>query len=173
MHIPSGSTVNLWFEEDLYSQVNLWFVTYILDRYCTQLDIFLLMPTNPQPLGFAGLDASGLDMLYQQRKSLQELSPFVGLWNSFKENDTYTLKKIAHSLNQKYNHIAPVVKAHLNRNGIEQCKGPLAENIYTIIDELGTDSFIPVFRSFMKKYPIYGYGDLQFEQLLKQLLTKK
>ena len=39
--IPAGSEVNLWFEDDLFCQVNFWFVLHTLMSHANNLTIYL------------------------------------------------------------------------------------------------------------------------------------
>ena len=50
--IPNGSEINLWFEDDLFCQVNCWFVCYLL-RDIKDCDLYLVRPNNQSPYAFS------------------------------------------------------------------------------------------------------------------------
>ena len=56
-NITEGLEVNLWFEEDLFCQVNLWFVLYLLHQNDKQYLINLVLPSNECKYSFLCLKA--------------------------------------------------------------------------------------------------------------------
>ena len=40
--IPQGSEVNLWFEDDLFCQVNFWFTLHLLAQTGKEIEAFLI-----------------------------------------------------------------------------------------------------------------------------------
>ena len=43
-HITPNSDINLWFEEDLFCQVNFWFIIHLLNQSENNNPIFLIQP---------------------------------------------------------------------------------------------------------------------------------
>jgi len=50
-NIKAGSEVNLWFEDDLFCQSNLWFCCYILQRI-KEINVYLVRPDHQDWAGF-------------------------------------------------------------------------------------------------------------------------
>ena len=51
-NIPKDAEVHLWFEHDLFCQVNLWFVLYYLDVCNIKPNTYLVFPNSDLQFGF-------------------------------------------------------------------------------------------------------------------------
>ena len=62
--LPHGSEVHLWFEDDLFCQVNAWFAVYLLLRstrgVSRQHSLYLVRPAEHTSRGFGGLTDQAL-----------------------------------------------------------------------------------------------------------------
>ena len=65
--LSKESIINLWFEDDLFCQVNFWFVTYLLHNFVKDPQVFLVRPKVHTQYGFAGLDQSELEAALSTR----------------------------------------------------------------------------------------------------------
>ncbi|WP_338763642.1 DUF1835 domain-containing protein [Bernardetia sp. ABR2-2B] len=165
--IPSEVDINLWFEDDLFCQVNFWFVVHLLNKNNQKNSIFLVRPKEHTQYGFGGLDESELISIYENRLSLgqNELHKIALLWEHYKNNDTEKLLQTAKGLDENYAFILPAIDAHLQRFSSEGKLGRPTESLLQIMKDLDTKEFAPVFREFSKRESIYGFGDLQVKRL--------
>ena len=81
-HIEEHSEINLWFEDDLFCQVNFWFVVNLLAKRNIVNPIYLVRPESNIVYGFGGLKESELISILQNRTRLteiEEISGFMGI----------------------------------------------------------------------------------------------
>lgn len=171
-NISNDTTINLWFEDDLFCQVNLWFVIHLLSNapYEHQSNsIFLIRPKTHNQYGFGGLNESELISVYENRLLLTQFDKLASLWELYQNDDTKTLLKIAKELESTYPFILPAVEAHIERIPTEGNLGRPSQSIIQIMQELETEEFGPVFREFNKRESIYGFGDLQVKRLFDDI----
>lgn len=166
-NIEVGSEVNLWFEDDLFCQVNLWFTISQLSK--KDLKLFMVRPNQHNQYGFGGFDVEGLLELYENRTSIDHSASLTPLWDNYVENNLKALDRLSQDLSSKYPFIKTVVKAHLERQPTANSPGRPIETLIQIKEELKTEKFGPIFQEFCKREAIYGYGDLQVRKLLDQI----
>ncbi|ADR21085.1 hypothetical protein MATR_12850 [Marivirga tractuosa] len=166
LKIPENAEVNLWFEDDLFCQVNLWFIIHLLLTSLKKCKVFLIRPAVHTQFGFGGLNELELTKLYIQRTEMFELDKLASLWKFYQNNNLAEMVKIGRQLEEEYPFILNVVEAHVNRLPNENSPGRPVEILREIMHELKTDSFVSVFREFNKRASIYGFGDLQVKRLL-------
>ena len=164
--IPSNSMIHLWFEDDLFCQVNFWFVSTLIYNHVDDCKVFLIRPRVHTQFGFGGLNQHELVQIFEDRVSLTELDKISKLWTSYQHNDTESLISTTNDLQQTLPFILPAVHAHIDRIPTENNPGRPIQSLIEIINELGTDEFNLVFREFNKREAIYGFGDLQVKRLL-------
>ncbi|MEM6265410.1 MAG: DUF1835 domain-containing protein [Bacteroidota bacterium] len=166
--IPEGSDIFLWFEDDLFCQVNMWFVASLLQAHSASgTSVFLLRPSVHTVYGFGGLGQAELIAIYQNRIPLEKIDRLASLWKYYQQNDTESLVQVATELSDRYPFILPAVEAHLDRIPAGNQPGRPIECLVSIMKELDTKNFGLVFKEFSKREAIYGFGDLQVKRLLK------
>ncbi|MEL6695449.1 MAG: DUF1835 domain-containing protein [Bacteroidota bacterium] len=170
-HIPADSEVNLWFEEDLFCQLNLWFVLYALAQLDLPMDLYLVLPRSDMRYGFGGLKPETLPFVLEKRQKIttQELHILRQLWPAYQSEEMETLQALATSLSSTYKFLLPAIEAHLARKPTDTYPGRPVATLQAIMDELDTDTFGPIFREFVQREPIYGFGDLQVHQMWQSL----
>ncbi|WP_338790547.1 DUF1835 domain-containing protein [Bernardetia sp. MNP-M8] len=170
--IPSNADINLWFEDDLFCQVNFWFVAFLLNKNNHKNSIFLVRPKEHTQYGFGGLNESELISIYENRLSIgqNELHKIALLWEHYKNNDTKKLVQIAKELGENYAFMLPAIDAHLQRFPTSEEKlGRPKASLIQIMKDLKSEEFAPVFREFSKRESIYGFGDLQVKRLFDEV----
>lgn len=167
-NIPTSLEVHLWFEDDLFCQVNLWFVVHLLSKN-KHTKIFLIRPPVHNQYGFGGLSKEKLLLAYQKRQKLEKLDVLKRLWPAYQSNQSDALNKLAAELEKEYPFILPAVEAHIDRIPTHNDPGRPAKSLRRIMDELQTKEFGPVFREFNKRESIYGFGDLQVKRLFDSI----
>lgn len=161
--------VTLWFEEDLFCQINLWFVCSQL--YMNEVDVSLVYPKNSLQYGFGGLSQDELATAYQHRKSLSKINvnQFAILWFAYRNDDIERLLKLAVQLHSDFPFIMKAVEAHFDRIPKDGKPGKPEQLIRDIMEEKSTKDFAIIFQEFSKRAPIYGYGDLQVKRIFDQI----
>ena len=163
--IPANADINLWFEDDLFCQVNFWFVAHLLSKTAGDNQVFLVRPKAHNQYGFGALSKTELISSYDNRLALVDLNKIASLWTSYQNDDTGELIKRAQELEDIYPFILPAVEAHIERISKDGNMGRPTQALITIIKELKTEEFAPVFREFSLRESIYGFGDLQVKRL--------
>lgn len=167
--IPSGSEINLWFEDDLFCQVNLWFVCSLLKDHSNNCSINLVRPGEPNPYNFGNVEKSGLVVLYDERKPLKNIDQLADLWRFYQNGKTNEMLNIGRELAGDLPFLLPAIQAHLDRIPADGHPGRPENTLMKIKEELGTDNFGIIFKEFSKREPIYGFGDLQVRRLMDGL----
>ncbi|WP_291727436.1 DUF1835 domain-containing protein, partial [Bernardetia sp.] len=170
--IPSNSKVYMWFEDDLFCQVNFWFVASLLIEKKEDSLLFLVRPSEHSPYSFGHLKESELISSYENgiplNKNIEEIS---SLWQFYKQNDLQNLLKTAQTLSSIYPFILQAVEAHIERQPSHNKLGRPKESIIQIMKELDTKEFAPIFREFTKREAIYGFGDLQVKRMFEEIIN--
>ncbi len=162
----TSGEINLWFEDDLFCQVNLWFLLHHLKN---SEKIYLVRPPALTGYGFGGLTSEELLATLEQRTALSLSGQLEDLWPAYRENDTGRLQSLGSELEEQYPFITQAIQAHIESLPTSADEGRPKRVIREIISELGTTSTGPVFREFCRREPIYGYGDLQFIRILNEV----
>jgi hypothetical protein len=174
---PENSEFNLWFEYDLFCQVNMWFVLSIINNisiskkvfaaYTTQLD-----KTNKQFWnGFGRANSNELNICFANRTPLEVADVRLGqyLWNAYKTNDLEILTLLSKNPSPAFPYLKEVVQAHIERFPKDGSKGRPERVIEDIIKN-GDSDFHKVFSVFWEKESIYGFGDTQLKQLYDKVV---
>ncbi|MCE7040900.1 DUF1835 domain-containing protein [Dyadobacter sp. CY312] len=172
--IPAGSEVNLWFEDDLFCQVNLWFCISLLNSR-DDLKVNLIRPpltdNRPDWRGFGALDRNALAKAYQDRTLLgeEDIDLLSKLWIAFKNNDRLRMTELATNASAHFPFLGEVVQAHLERHSDDHQSGRPENTLRQILKENPDHDFKTIFKEFSLREGIYGFGDSQVESLLNKL----
>ena len=171
--IPATFEINVWFEDDLFCQTNLWFILNLLYERDINTPIYLVRPELHTRYGFGGLNTSELTMLYHKKRVLKPLKDFADLWTAYKINDLEKLLEIATRLRVKFPFVYSAVEAHMLRLATKNSLGLPKETLLEIIKEFNTNDFGFIYSEFQKRLPIYGFGDLQVKRLYEDLTKRR
>ena len=171
--IPNKAIINLWFEDDLFCQVNCWYILWLLNQTEKEYSIFLIRPRIFNQYGFGGLTKSELISIYEKKILLTQPTEMANLWKYYQSDETEKLLRIAQKFGSIYPFILSAVLAHIDRIPSGENLGRPKESIIRIIKDLKTEEFGPVFKEFSKRESIYGFGDLQVKRILDEVLRKK
>ena len=169
--IPMGSTLYLWFEEDLFCQVNWWFCMFLIQTYTQDLNVHLVKPMAAMRYNFGGMNAAELTTAFNNSVVIEQKDRdlLAQLWRAYQTNKFTNMHAIAFQLQTKYPFVQEAVQAHQQRFDTPTALGKPKRILQEIISELNTQDFGPVFRAFCKRAPYYGFGDAQVMRLLKEL----
>lgn len=173
MNLPENSVINLWFEDDLFCQVNLWFVCSLIEEFGTSKKVFLIRPHTNLQYGFGGLNSDGLINAFESRVQLSDhdISLIASLWTLYQQNNHSKILKLATKNSEKFPFLVEAAKANLERFPSNGSLGRPEKTLLHIMKEIGSNEFGPVFREFHKRESIYGFGDLQVKRMFDQLKT--
>ena len=163
--------VYLWFEEDLFCQINLWFVCSLL--YKKNIDVFLVLPKTNLEYGFGGLDAAGLVKAFGGTQAMTKINvnQFAILWFAYRKNNIERLLKLGVQLHGDFPFVMNAIGAHYERLPSGATPGKPHQLIADIISEKSPSDFGAIFREFHKRAPIYGYGDLQVRRIYDEVVS--
>ena len=167
----AGNCINLWFEDDLFCQVNLWFTLSLLHQMDRKSEIYLVRPPIHTPYGFGGLNTEELTLCYKGRMPITQLSLWKALWEAYRLAELEKLNERAKSLEKRYSFVSRAVAAHLVRSPTSTQEGRPKDRLKVIIKELGTTQFGPVFQQFCQTEAIYGFGDVYVKRLFDEVLA--
>jgi hypothetical protein len=174
--IPGGAEVNLWFEHDLFCQVNTWFVLALLEAREDSLLVNRVMPQADTGAdvwhGFGPADGERLVPAYWNRVPLtrQDLALGKDLWEAYRRHDLEGLEALAGRETNSFPYLREVVQAHRERYP-EAGRRPRPLAVLADIVGAGTTDFPAIYREFFRREGIYGFGDSQVRNLLSQAST--
>lgn len=177
---PDGSEFNLWFEYDLFCQVNMWFVLSIINCLSVKKKVYAVYTTHLGGSdkhfwnGFGPADANELINCFANRTSLTDVELRLGedLWVAYKSNHLEELLRLANSQSSAFPHLKEVIKAHVDRFPKDGTKGR-PEKVLEEIIEAGSTDFHTVFQEFWNRESIYGFGDTQLKKLYGNIMRSQ
>lgn len=175
---PDGSEFNLWFEYDLFCQVNMWFVMSIIRSLPIEKKVFAvytsyLDKTSQQFWnGFGPANSDELKVCYANRISLSEADMDLGqdLWKAYKNGDLDELTDLSKNQSTSFPYLQEVVNAHVDRFPKDGSEGRPEKVIEDITKNISTD-FYKVFEEFWNRESIYGFGDTQLKSLYDKVMN--
>lgn len=169
MSLPVGTSVYLWFEDDLFCQVNMWSVLWLLSHR-NDLAFYRVFPAETSPeyrwMGFGANKPEDLPgaMELAVLMSREEETLGVDLWKAFVSQNLDELTRLSISDFEAFRDLEEVVNAwkdHPHR---------IQATIQQLLDE-GVTEFAPVFRTVWKEHGIYGFGDLQIKEIFDRMIS--
>jgi hypothetical protein len=150
--------VNLWFGDEAFCQVNMWFVLSLLSGQ--KVDVYRVYPdTQGWDCGFH--DPAGC--LEKRRKlSADDLRFGHELWTAFSSGDFHSLERLSSENRAAFKNLSEVVRALIEK---DQAVG----NLLREITAGGETDFGKIFPRFQEKAGIYGFGDDQVKRFLAQI----
>lgn len=169
--VEDGAKVYLWFENDLFCQVNFWFTIHTLSSLGKNISVFLVSPIKNSWMGFGALNYGELLQSFEHKKMLSkpDQEAIANMWIAFQKSDWTKLRVNAKKLTSKINQIEAVVEAHIQRFPTNKKYGRPEASIQKIIAELDDPNFPNVFKAFCKMEGIYGFGDSQVKKIFDKI----
>lgn len=174
-HSDNYSEIVLWFEYDLFCHINMLGVINLLHQKKIELPLYLVssgrIPGSKTLKGLSELTTDQLNKHYKNKVRLTEedIEIALSVWNIYCGKDHNLLKPyIVKSSNFKY--LSNCLKAHLERfpdsvSGLNI----LEKNLLEIIKNNDLKSKNQLMGYALNYQGYYGYGDLQFERIIKNL----
>jgi hypothetical protein len=173
-NLPEHSEICLWFENDLFCQVNMWLVLSLLSKYPT-FKVFRVFPviTNKADRwkGFAESTPETLEQAYHSKIlfSNDDINLGKKLWSAYQNNDLDKLTTLAKTPSYCFEYLEAVCQAHSDRFPLDQSLGRPEKVVQEILDTQSRD-FSIVFTEFVKREGIYGFGDSQIKSMYDRLI---
>lgn len=170
--IPADAEIALWFEHELFCQVNLWFVIHLLHSL-SKHNLYRVFPCGLDEdklwQGFSGLVTTELEQCFSQRVklSVNDVLHGVKLWEAYRCEDFASLQQLSLYHSPTFPLLQSVCAAEIARKQ-EQALEKILQNI---IAE-GANDFATVFTMFQQQAGIYGLGDLQVQRLYQQIMRQ-
>ena len=169
--LPDNSKIFLWFENDLFCQVNLWFVLSLLQDRVPQ-NLFRVFPQieNGQDKwkGFGIATSGSLNEAYKNAVHFNVADLQFGklLWEAYCNNDLNILQKLGKIKSELFRDLEPVIAAHVERFSVPG----RPERIVKEIISGGTMDFNEVMTEFSKREGVYGFSDLQIKNMWNKMM---
>ena len=175
LHAPDNAEFNLWFEFDLFCQVNMWFVLSLIKglsvkRKVNAVYTFHLKEEDPHFwTGFGPATADQLRFCHGHRMPLTGADVQLGsdLWMAYKHSDLGGLMRLARNQSHTFPHLMEVIQAHIDRFPSDGAKGRPERVLEEIMK--GATDFQEICREFWRRESIYGFGDLQIKHIYDEL----
>ncbi|MDB4438762.1 DUF1835 domain-containing protein [bacterium] len=165
-NISEEANVYLWFEEDLFCQVNMWFICSILSSLNVTRNVMFVRPLEHAPYSFGHHTQDNLLQIFNEAIRIDDVSYFSKLWKAYVKNDSKELLKLRDILPSNLNFISTAIEAQVYRRATDDnMLDNLSSDVKKIIEESDTTSFAIAFQKFSKRYTHYGFGDLQFKKI--------
>ncbi|WP_346318077.1 hypothetical protein [Chitinophaga sp. YIM B06452] len=176
---PDHSEFNLWFEYDLFCQVNMWFVISIIaglpiKKKVSAVYTSYLDKTDKQFWnGFGPANSDELKICFADKIPLNEADIHLGkdLWEAYKNGNLGELTSLSKNRSLAFPYLQEVVKAHVDRFPKDGTKGRPEKVIEDITKNISTD-FHTVFKEFWNRESIYGFGDTQLKHLYDKVMHR-
>jgi len=166
INLPEDSEINLWFEYELFCQVNMWFCLDLLRN--SKANVYRVEPVvrNGDDIwkGFGGLDVNELNDCFQSRKSFSfaDINLASDLWNAYRTGDNAKLKLLSGYDSPCFPYMKEVCMA-----AIEKDTRP--KEILKEISHGGEKGFEQIFQEFARMAGVYGFGDSQVKRMLENI----
>jgi len=170
--------VVLWFEYDLFCQVNLIAAcSYLIKSFRKDINYYLVCTGKEkgkdQLQTLSDYGPNEYKILYKNKVKLtkNDLLFAETCWNLYIENDLIKLKNNDFSKNSKFEYLPMAIDQHIlrfsNINGLNQIENKILELINS-----GLTSKNKIVRQLLiwqQKETVYGFGDMQYFMTLKNL----
>jgi hypothetical protein len=155
--------VFLWFEYELFCQVNMWFCLSLLKS--TEAKVFRVMPAGLKPDniwdGFSEMGLDDLSKCFDERVEFTaaDVDAAGELWQAFRDRDAERLLRLGEYRSSAFPFLKEVCRAAAEiESRPQEIVNELLSNGHTAIED--------IFPEFRKRAGVYGFGDLQVERLI-------
>ena len=171
--LPKDTEICLWFEDDLFCQVNLWFVLNLLSE-SPNIKIYRVFPPEASSAnrwkGFGNASTAAFTQAYEAKVPFTSSDLALGknLWEAYRLGDGAQLAALSKSVSPCFRHLEEVCQAQLDRISADPRKRRPEKVILELL-VMGITDFDILFSQFSEREGIYGFGDLQVRELLDSI----
>lgn len=168
MQIPEDSEVYLWFEDDLFCQVNMWFCLTLIPKD-KNINIYRIFPKASKENQWKGFsDSHRFDLeetltskvLFKQK----DLELGLNLWEAYQSNHQNKLKQLSEIQSDCFRFLPELIATYQNIN---------PEVFIQNLIQKGITDFSEVFEKFRDELGIFGFGDLQVKLIYDKVFQEK
>ncbi|WP_375181845.1 DUF1835 domain-containing protein [Chryseobacterium sp.] len=168
MQIPEGSEVHLWFEDDLFCQVNMWFCLTLIPKD-KNINIYRIFPKSSkesQWKGFSDSDRFDLEETLTSRVLFKQKDLELGqnLWKVYQSNHQNKLKQLSEIQSDCFRFLPELITTYQSIN---------PEVFIQNLIQNGITDFSEVFEEFREELGIFGFGDLQVKLIYDKVFQEK
>ncbi len=156
----------LWFENDAFCQANLWFITSLFQtRDIDQgLQLFRVFPSSKRN-GFETFQLESPEAIRQCIDArlvytVESLDLSHHAWSAYCSGDVRTLLSLSNHNSDAFQEIA-VVAEILEFRWTKNFRTSLLAKRLQSLESYPSSTFSRIFEEFSRRYPEYGFGDLQ------------
>lgn len=165
----SGSTTDeivLWFEYDLFCQINMLFILHYLSSRLATLPPISLVDLHHHP------DASDLPKIFEQRVRLQpdDLQWAADVWDAWCLPTPQVLETISKLSAGNLKHLPAAITAHLKRFPDINTGLSTIENYFLLRLVLGSYRWYDLYMLFWDELEIYGFTNFQLDILIHRMV---
>ena len=163
-NLSVGDEVNLWFEFELFCQVNMWFCVWLLSSGSPT--IYRVAPHGLRSdqlwTGFGKLDAADLRRCFDRRTKFDRSDTTLGkqLWEAYRDHDHARLTELSSTDSKAFPYLKAACDAEIEKDVIPR-------QILRGIKAQGIEDFGETFAAFSERAGVYGYGDAQVRRILE------
>ncbi|MGB0897181.1 MAG: DUF1835 domain-containing protein [Flavobacteriaceae bacterium] len=172
----SEQEIILWFDYDLFCQINMIAVISWLKKHKPKATISLVCPKHNTDssilLSISDLDATQLQTTFQNRIELpiDDIEYADYIWQLYCADSPLQLQNITPPTSTVFTYIHDCIQTHLKRfptikNGLNE----IENNILNTVAHKEFKSKKTLISHLLKTQGFYGFGDLQFEHKLDRL----
>jgi len=169
--IDSTDEVYLWFEDDLFCQCNMWFAVDYISQWSRPKMYRVFPEADAQNWkGFGHAEADDLLNYFQRSLALEkdDILHLQNLWKAFVFADQEQLKRLSTIPCPAIRFQHEVIEAQLDR----MQDPPGIRRPYRTLSMLKRErdlTFYQLFEKFSRQEGIYGFGDTQVRNMLKEV----
>ncbi len=166
----------LWFDYDLFCQINMLAVISWLKTHRRHAEISLVstvsLKEGETPKSLSEMEDHELLSIYGLRKTLtqDDIEYADYIWQLYCSNNPIRLENVGDYQNYQFDNLANAIAAHLKRfpsirNGLNE-----VENlVLKVALEQHPDSKKELISLILKNQGVYGFGDTQYERVLTKI----
>lgn len=164
-NISSSDEIYLWFEYDLFCQVNMWFVLHLINQKGLT-EVYRVAPVtrNETDLwkGFGRMTADDLRKCFDARVkfSKEDIELGVNLWLAYQKEDLERLESLSNTQSECFPYLKEVCTAEIERKRDRRPQKTLEK-----ITANGITDFKEIFAAFAAEEGVYGFGDSQVKAM--------
>ncbi len=170
--------VVLWFEYDLFCQVNLIAAcSYLVKSFRKDINYFLICTGKEkgkdQLQTLSDYSPDEYKTLYKNKVKLTKNNLLFAedCWNLYVENNLEKLKRYDFSKSSKFEYLQMAIDQHIqrfpNKNGLNQIEIKILELINSGLTD--KNKIVRQLLIWQQKETVYGFGDMQYFRTLKKL----
>lgn len=164
----AAAEINLWFENELFCQLNMWFCMDLIGD--TMADVYRVLPPVGDEAdkwkGFGTLPPEELGRCYSERIAVTTVDLQFGarLWDAYRTGEIERFARLCEQHSATFPYLGEVCEAAIAIN-------ERPREILRDITSNGKKEFSDIFAEFGKRAGVYGFGDSQVRRLLDEIYS--